>query len=66
MPTHRFIQYQCKVWVPWFIQRYVFWNKKAELKPLYQFEEGIVQDIKEGKKEAEVRRASVVAGDEKV
>jgi hypothetical protein len=60
------MSYQCREWLPWFTKRYIFWNKSAQLKPLYHFEAGIVKDIREERKEAEIRRASVHAGDEKV
>ncbi len=33
------MRYQIGTWLPWFIKRYVFWNKGAVLKPLYHFEE---------------------------
>lgn len=47
MPTRRFIQYQTGTWLPWWVKRYVFFNKKAELKPLYSFDQGIVEDIRQ-------------------
>jgi MFS family permease len=39
VPTSVFMRYQIGTWLPWFIKRYVFWNKDAVLKPLYHFEE---------------------------
>jgi MFS family permease len=47
VPTRRFMSYQTGTWLPWFIQRYVFWNKNAQLKPLYTFDRGIVEDIRD-------------------
>ncbi|KIX09118.1 uncharacterized protein Z518_00196 [Rhinocladiella mackenziei CBS 650.93] len=46
VPTRRFMSYQTGTWLPWFIKRYVFWNKSAHLKPLYTFERGVVEDLK--------------------
>ena len=43
VPTGRHAAYQGRQTLPYFIQRYIFWNKKAELKPLYDFTE--VQSI---------------------
>ncbi|KAK6083631.1 hexose transporter [Seiridium cupressi] len=40
LPTAKFVQYQLKKWLPWWIQRYVFWRKDAKLEPLYHFDEG--------------------------
>lgn len=58
------MSYQTGTWLPWFIKRYIFWNKNAELKPLYTFDRGVMRDIKEQKEENEregerVRRESV-------
>lgn len=58
VPFRRFGSYQLRTWLPWFIQRYVFWNKKAELKPLYQFDQGVKADLKD------VRRKSTAIHDE--
>ncbi|GAB1739619.1 hypothetical protein NU219Hw_g4568t1 [Hortaea werneckii] len=41
VPTTRHAAYQLKVWLPWWIQRYVFWRRRAFLEPLYE------EDIKE-------------------
>ncbi len=64
VPTHRFMSYQAGTWLPWFIKRYIFWNKSAELKPLYTFENGVMMDIKEQKQHAERVRAESVARDD--
>ncbi|KIW63945.1 hypothetical protein PV04_08907 [Phialophora macrospora] len=61
VPTHRFMSYQTGTWLPWFIKRYVFWNKSAELKPLYTFENGVMMDIKEQKRHAERERAASIS-----
>ena len=64
VPTHRFMTYQTGTWLPWFIKRYIFWNKSAELTPLYTFDEGVVSDVKEQKRDANGKagRESVVDG----
>lgn len=59
VPLRKFMGYQTHTWLPWFIKRYVFWNKGAQLKPLYHFDVGVKQDLKD------VRRPSQVARDEK-
>jgi hypothetical protein len=33
------VSYQLRTWLPWFIQRWVFFRKSAKLTPLYNFEE---------------------------
>lgn len=38
VPTRRHVSYQCTEAAPWWIKRYIFFNKKATLKPLYQFD----------------------------
>ncbi|AEO60112.1 hypothetical protein MYCTH_2308979 [Thermothelomyces thermophilus ATCC 42464] len=38
VPTRKFAKYQVTEALPWFIKRWVFWQRKAELKPLYQFD----------------------------
>ncbi|KAG8162207.1 hypothetical protein KVR01_007972 [Diaporthe batatas] len=38
VPTHTFINYQLKVWLPWFIKRHVLFDRGAKLKPLYHFD----------------------------
>jgi hypothetical protein len=37
-------------WLPWFVKRYIFWNKDAELKPLYHFDTGVIADGKDREK----------------
>ncbi|KAH0834351.1 hypothetical protein AYO21_04206 [Fonsecaea monophora] len=64
VPTRRFMSYQTGTWLPWFIKRYIFWQKSAELKPLYTLDRGIVRDISEQRREMHEheeaeRRASV-------
>lgn len=49
VPLRKFMSYQSGTWLPWWIQRYVFWNKSAKLKPLYRFE-----NVKQGLKDEEV------------
>ncbi|KAK0611377.1 hypothetical protein B0T14DRAFT_540502 [Immersiella caudata] len=36
VPNHRFAKYQTAEVLPWWIKRYVFWQKSATLKPLYR------------------------------
>lgn len=38
VPTRTFIDYQLKIWLPWFIQRHVLLNRGAKLEPLYHFD----------------------------
>lgn len=45
VPMRHFAKYQTGTWLPWFIQRYVFWNKKAHLQPLYSFDDNVKQDL---------------------
>jgi hypothetical protein len=47
VPTGRFIKYQTGTWLPWFVKRYIFWNKNAKLEPLYTFDRGIVEDMRQ-------------------
>jgi hypothetical protein len=47
VPTRRFIKYQTGTWLPWFVKRYIFWNKDAKLEPLYTFDRGIVEDTRQ-------------------
>ena len=47
VPTRKFMSYQSGTWLPWFIKRYVFWNKSAELTPLYTFDKGVKKDLKD-------------------
>lgn len=39
VPTSKHISYQAKVFLPYFIQRWVFFRKDAKLPPLYDFDE---------------------------
>ncbi|KAF8339671.1 uncharacterized protein EI90DRAFT_3279266 [Cantharellus anzutake] len=39
VPTSRHMSYQLKETLPYFIKRYIFWNRSAELKPLYNFDD---------------------------
>ncbi|KAF2006144.1 hypothetical protein P154DRAFT_603506 [Amniculicola lignicola CBS 123094] len=41
VPTKKFISYQVNKALPWWIQRWVFFNKNAVLEPLYHFDQGI-------------------------
>ncbi|KAI0892611.1 hypothetical protein F4806DRAFT_237235 [Annulohypoxylon nitens] len=38
VPTLRHMVYQSKTWLPWWFKRYIFFQKDAKLKPLYQLE----------------------------
>ncbi|KAF2465801.1 uncharacterized protein BDR25DRAFT_378490 [Lindgomyces ingoldianus] len=38
VPTGRHIAYQLRTWLPWWIKKYIFFQRKAQLKPLYQLE----------------------------
>ena len=49
VPTRRFASYQLKETLPYWIKRYVFWQKGATLKPLYHFD----QEKRERKEEGE-------------
>lgn len=44
--TSKFMSYQCTKALPWFIKRWVFWQRNAKLEPLYEFDR-----IKEAEKE---------------
>ncbi|KAK4038062.1 hypothetical protein C8A01DRAFT_17813 [Parachaetomium inaequale] len=39
VPTSKFGRYQLTEALPWFIKRWLFWQRKAELRPLYQFDQ---------------------------
>lgn len=41
VPTKKFIAHNTKVALPWWIQRWVFFNKNAKLEPLYHFDHGV-------------------------
>lgn len=47
VPSRRFMGYQLHTWLPWFIQRYVFFRKNAYLKPLYTFDDKIKVDLQD-------------------
>ena len=51
VPLRKFMSYQTGTWLPWWIKRYVFWNKSAKLQPLYRFE-----NVKEALKDEDVDR----------
>ena len=53
VPTRRFMSYQTGTWLPWFIKRYIFWKKDAELKALDTFDNGLMRDIEDQKRDAE-------------
>ena len=55
VPVRKFAKYQTGTWLPWFIQRYVFWRKSAQLEPLYHFDQGVKADLQD------VRRPSQAA-----
>lgn len=38
LPTSRFARYQVQKAIPYFIRRWVFFDRKATLEPLYTFE----------------------------
>ncbi|WRT67418.1 uncharacterized protein IL334_004389 [Kwoniella shivajii] len=38
VPVSTFAKYQSGTWLPWFIKRYIFWQKNAYLEPLYKLE----------------------------
>ena len=48
VPTSRFARYQLTETLPWFVKRWVFWQRKAERKPLYQFQEAKKEERREG------------------
>ncbi len=47
------MSYQTGTWLPWFIKRYIFWNKSAHLKPLYTLDHGIVEAARKQQKHKE-------------
>ncbi|CAK7213467.1 hypothetical protein SBRCBS47491_001809 [Sporothrix bragantina] len=47
VPTRRHAAYQLRVYLPWFIKRYVFFQRDAKLEPLYQLQ-GVVGASAEG------------------
>ncbi|KAK8235885.1 hypothetical protein HDK90DRAFT_485953 [Phyllosticta capitalensis] len=44
VPTRKHMSYQVSKAMPYFIKRYVFWNKSATLEPLYHFDSHIAGD----------------------
>lgn len=46
VPMSKHASYQGSTWLPWFIKRYIFRRKDAQLKPLYNLDEiqGIEKD----------------------
>lgn len=48
VPTSKFTSYQLTEVVPWFVRRWVFWQRGAELKPLYHFDQEKKRAEKEG------------------
>lgn len=38
VPSRRHIAYQVRVWLPWWIKRYIFFQRNAKLEPLYHLE----------------------------
>lgn len=38
VPIHRHARYQVGTWLPWFVKRYVFFQRSAKLEPLYKLE----------------------------
>ena len=38
VPTRRHMSYQLQTWLPWWIKRYVFWDRSAKLPELYHLE----------------------------
>jgi len=61
VPTRKFGHYQLTETVPWFIKRYVFWQRNAELKPLYQFDQE--KKVKKEKVEPETQVVEPKAAD---
>ncbi|ORY04477.1 and other transporter-domain-containing protein [Clohesyomyces aquaticus] len=38
VPTRRHVSYQIRTWLPWWIKKYVLFQRKAQLEPLYRLE----------------------------
>ncbi|KAL2213942.1 hypothetical protein CC79DRAFT_1339158 [Sarocladium strictum] len=38
VPTRRHVAYHLRTYLPWFVKRYVLWQKNAKLEPLYKLE----------------------------
>ncbi|WVF71916.1 hypothetical protein IAT40_006726 [Kwoniella sp. CBS 6097] len=43
VPVPVFARYQATKWLPWFVKRYIFWQKNAKFEPLYKLE-GVAGD----------------------
>ena len=54
VPTSKFMKYQCTKALPWFIKRWVFWQRNAKLESLYEFDR--VKEAERERKEAERER----------
>ncbi|KAK4241198.1 putative polyol transporter 1 [Achaetomium macrosporum] len=39
VPTRKFMKYQLTEALPWFLKRWLLWQRKAELRPLYVFDQ---------------------------
>lgn len=50
VPTHKHMQYQCTKALPYFIRRWILWDRKATLEPLYHLDHvsGAKDDKEEG------------------
>ena len=46
VPTRVHSKYQLTKALPWWIKRYIFWNKTAKLEPLYHFDGAVAADQK--------------------
>ncbi|KAK4152217.1 putative polyol transporter 1 [Chaetomidium leptoderma] len=59
VPTRQFAKYQLTVALPWFFKRWVLWQRNAELKPLYRFDqEKRAKKEQEGEKQEEAAPAT--------
>lgn len=38
VPTRRHAAYQVRTWLPWFVKRYLLFQRNAKLRPLYSDE----------------------------
>lgn len=38
VPVHRHAKYQIGTWLPWFVRRYILFQRSAKLEPLYRLE----------------------------
>ena len=48
VPVRKFVGYQLTVALPWWVKRWVFFQKSATLRPLYQMDVGVTnhQDMR--------------------